>query len=141
MEGMDSQLEAEILSAKNEALEDENSSLEEGEEKWSDWEEEEGTEGIYRSLFDEKEFGSFEACIEHDAKEYGFDIRERNQRLKLGFYGCVKLINYIRSRRVDRDSADEILSVFESEGQPWNDDKFLIPVMPEDALLTGLDFD
>jgi protein arginine N-methyltransferase 3 len=141
MEGMDKQLEAEILAAKNEIVEDD--SLDEGEEEnWSDWEEEQNES--YLSLFDDRKFTTPEACFDHDAKEYGFDIREWNNRFKLGFYGCVKLVNYIRSRRADRESAEEILSVFqgsEGEYQPWNEDRYLLPVIQEDNILTCLDFD
>jgi type I protein arginine methyltransferase len=142
MEGLNEQLASEILAAKNETF-DEESNMEE-EENWSDWEEDEDQgSDLYQSLFEEKQFKSPEECFDYDAKEYGFDIRQWNKRLNLGFYGCIKLVNYIRSRRVDRDSADEILSVFNNLGEshPWDDDQFLIPVSSEDNLLTSLEFD
>ena len=53
----------------------------------------------------------------------------------LGFYDCVKIINYIRRRHCDSDAASDIISGVVCESRPWVQQCYLTPVLENDALL------
>ncbi|EKD14655.1 uncharacterized protein L3040_000178 [Drepanopeziza brunnea f. sp. 'multigermtubi'] len=86
------------------------------------------------SLLDEDVFTDIHAMLKHCKDKHSFDFLEVRQRLGLDFYGNIKLVNYIRSqvRCGQRVSPDISKADFE-------DEKFLKPVLEDDALLFSLD--
>jgi hypothetical protein len=40
------------------------------------------------------------ACLEHAASHYGVNVMELKEQFKLDQYGCIQLINYLRSTKV-----------------------------------------
>ena len=100
-------------------------------------------------------YGSAEEAYDAIRREHGLDLRALNR--ELGFYSCVKLINFLRSL-ADRlvggfsDVTDDgELQVFTAGGEEvvatlgrgkaakWQQERWLTPVLADDGLLTGLD--
>ncbi len=51
-------------------------------------------------------------------------------------YEVIKCINYIRaSVKAGRDPRSELAGAVSTPEKPWQDDKYLIPVLPDDAML------
>ncbi|ETN41200.1 uncharacterized protein HMPREF1541_03135 [Cyphellophora europaea CBS 101466] len=103
------------------------------EEGWEDIEDD--TEAItFVSLFDDKTFGSAKEMLSSCKDNHGFDIWKVRSEFGLDFMDLIKLVNYIRSevkagsRRPDLSSASK-----------FQDDKYLQPVLEDDALLYSLD--
>ncbi|CAM9453354.1 unnamed protein product [Ectocarpus sp. 6 AP-2014] len=73
-----------------------------GEDEWSDWEDEDIPA---RSLFEDKLLPSAKArsafcaleALKYDSDTYDFDLFALRTKLGLDFYGCVKLVNYVRT--------------------------------------------
>ena len=116
---------------------------EEEEEEDDDWEgyaepEPEPT----RDLFSERVFDSAAECLEHAAKEHGLDLSAIASCLKLDIYGRVKLVNYVRKNLIDQLYPEAVVAVVkqaaETDNPPWNDDKYLMPAIPDDPLLYSL---
>jgi protein arginine N-methyltransferase 3 len=72
--------------------------------------------------------------LDHCKDKYNFDFLEIRQRLALDFYDNVKLVNFIRSQV---HSGHPVTSAIRKED--FEDDKFLKPVLEDDALLISLD--
>ena len=54
----------------------------------------------------------------------------------MGEYEVIKCINYIRaSVKAGRDPRSELAGAVSTPLKPWQDDKYLIPVLPDDAML------
>lgn len=98
----------------------------EDEDTWEETEEDAGA--TYVSLADSTEtFTCVEAMLEHD-KSLGVDLVDIAKSFRLDFYGAVRLVNYLRSH-----------SVKDLRPEHCQDDRFLKPVLDDDALLTSLD--
>ena len=100
---------------------------------WEDAEpDEEETQFI--SLMDDEVFTDIHQMLKYCNEKYSFDFLALRQRLGLDFYGNIKLVNYIRSRvhsglKVSPDITKE----------SFEDEKYLKPVLEDDALLFSLD--
>jgi protein arginine N-methyltransferase 3 len=102
-------------------------------EGWEDAEPDEEDDNFI-SLLDDEVFMNLASMLEHCKIKYKFDFLQIRQNLALDFYGNVKLVNYIRSQV---HSGSPISSDISRED--FDDDKFLMPVLEDDALLISLD--
>jgi protein arginine N-methyltransferase 3 len=103
-------------------------------EGWEDAEPE-IEENTFISLFDDEIFTDAISMLNHCKAKYNFDFLETRQRLGLDFYGNIKLVNFIRSQV---HSGLTISSAAISK-EDIADDKFLKPILEDDALLFSLD--
>jgi type I protein arginine methyltransferase len=102
-------------------------------EGWEDAEpDEEETQFI--SLLDDEVFTDIHAMLGHCKEKYSFDFLEIRQRLGLDFYGNIKLVNFIRSQVHSGKKVSANISK-----QDLDDEKYLKPVLEDDALLFSLD--
>jgi protein arginine N-methyltransferase 3 len=97
--------EARELPPKQELLRDDGEDYEddgeeeEGEEGWDDWESDgEGGGGGLLCLFCSSRFDSEGSLFAHCGSEHRFDFQKVVRELGLDFYGCIKLINFVRSK-------------------------------------------
>ncbi|KIW52976.1 hypothetical protein PV05_08583 [Exophiala xenobiotica] len=102
-------------------------------EGWEDVEQDEESITVV-SLFDEKTFPDATGMLTYCRDSYGFDIWKLRQDFGLDFLDLVKLVNYVRSEVKAGNTHPDVStkSVFE-------DDKFLKPVLEDDALLYSMD--
>lgn len=122
----------------------------------SDWSDLEADCEPCQSLFSSNTFDSARECLDYDGEMTGFDFasfrRDNGSSLTvyyvdkcfradldfcltaLDFYQSVKLINFIRSRRLSSASAADIIKEIKST-DVWTSEKFLQPVLENDALL------
>ena len=57
-------------------------------------------------------------------------------QVRMDEYEVIKCINYIReSVKAGRDPRSELACAVSTPHKPWQDDKYLIPVLPDDAML------
>jgi protein arginine N-methyltransferase 3 len=102
-------------------------------EGWEDAEpDEENTQFI--SLLDDEVFMDIHAMLNHCKQKYNFDFLEIRQRLGLDFYGNIKLINFIRSQVHSGNKVSANISK-----EDLDDEKYLKPILEDDALLFSLD--
>ncbi|KAI1213676.1 S-adenosyl-L-methionine-dependent methyltransferase [Annulohypoxylon truncatum] len=102
-------------------------------EDWSDAEDEEETQEVI-SLLDDRVFPDVMSMLAHCKDKHGFDFLGVRQRLQLDFYGCIKLVNFIRQR------VHEGLPV--TEDITWSaidQEQYLKPVLDDDAVILALD--
>ncbi|MCJ1284612.1 hypothetical protein MMC26_003946 [Xylographa opegraphella] len=123
----------------NDYLEDnvngeENDSLDlEEEQGWEDVEPD-VEKVVYKSLFDEKKFQDVHSMLQYCLATYHFDFIGLRVELRLDFLESIKLVNYIRAEVIRGNTTLKITSK-----QTFNDDKYLQPVLEDDALLFSLD--
>ncbi|CAI9098965.1 OLC1v1035704C1 [Oldenlandia corymbosa var. corymbosa] len=130
---------------------------EEGEEdqNWEDWnaeDDEEESENSCRMLclFCDSFYPSSNMLFEHSAATHHFDFHAIKKSLGLDFYGCFKLINYIRTQVLQnrcwccgincQSKRDLQLHLHEADSfngtkWPWDIDQYLRPSMEDDPLL------
>lgn len=89
----------------------------------------------YVSPFGSETFTSLEALLEHCRTTKNFDLLTTAKRLKLDFHGGVKFVNFLRAST--RDSKPVVAA--NVSAQDFEDDKYLMPVLENDALLFNLD--
>ncbi|KAK9823570.1 hypothetical protein WJX72_003898 [[Myrmecia] bisecta] len=79
------------------------------------------------------------AAFSFDAEQFGFDLRKYRIQAHLDDYSTIRCINFIRSEvAAGRDPLPALAEAAGAPGQgarPWDDDKYLQPVLAEDALL------
>jgi protein arginine N-methyltransferase 3 len=103
------------------------------EEGWEDAEPDvEETQFI--SLMDDEVFTDLTQMLDHCKAKHNLDFLEIRSRLGLDFYGNIKLVNYLRSQV---HSGKPIPS--EITKQDFDDEKYLKPVLEDDAVLFTLD--
>lgn len=103
------------------------------EEGWEDMEDD--TEAItVVSLFDDRTFTSAKEMLQHCKDKHGFDIWKIQIDHSLDFIGQIKLVNYIRSEVKSGNLKPDT-----STPDNFNNDKYLQPVLEDDALLYSLD--
>ncbi|KAL2127742.1 hypothetical protein VTI74DRAFT_10239 [Chaetomium olivicolor] len=86
------------------------------------------------SLFDEKVFPDALSMLAYCKDKFGFDFLAVRDRLGLDFHGCVKLINFVRrSAKEGTPLPQEIIA------DHLADERLLIPVLEDDALIFCLD--
>jgi protein arginine N-methyltransferase 3 len=79
--------------------EEEEEEEEEGEEGWDDWcSDGDDAGGWLLCLFCSTRFDADSSLLEHCAAEHRFDFHRIVKELGLDFYGCIKLINFVRSK-------------------------------------------
>ncbi|CAI9765041.1 unnamed protein product [Fraxinus pennsylvanica] len=130
---------------------------EEEDQNWDDWktdgeeeEELEGSKELFFCLFCDSVFSSCSPLFEHCASAHHFDFNAIKKTHNLDFYKCIKLINYVRSQVAEnrcwscgmtcqskRDLQNHLheLVNFESSMLQSDDDKYLKPILQDDALL------
>ncbi|KAM3383947.1 hypothetical protein ACQJBY_008537 [Aegilops geniculata] len=121
---------------------DEDEEEEEGEEGWDDWESDgddaAGGGGGLLCLFCSARFDSDGPLFAHCGSEHGFDFHKLVRELGLDFYGCIKLINFVRSK-VAENKGWSCAEISQLEGKvPWAEDSYLKPFMEDDSLLHSL---
>ncbi|XP_015894716.3 probable protein arginine N-methyltransferase 3 [Ziziphus jujuba] len=119
---------------------------------WDDWkaEAEEGSEEAFLCLFCDSSYGSSDALFDHCTSNHHFDFRLVRESLGLDFYGCFKLINYVRSQVAQnicwscgltcQSNKDLQRHLHETESlkyiqSRWDSDVYLKPFMQDDSLL------
>lgn len=96
--------EQERLGEDREEYEDGEEEEEEGEEGWDDWESDGddagggGGGGGLLCLFCSARFDSESSLFSHCASEHRFDFYRVVKETGMDFYGCIKLINFVRSK-------------------------------------------
>lgn len=86
------------------------------------------------SLFDAETFSSIEDLLTHCKTQHAFDLVATVQRLGLEFHDAIKLVNFIRACTHEKKSLPQVISIHD-----FSDDKYLKPVLENDALLFSLD--
>lgn len=86
------------------------------------------------SLFGPETFSSIDDLLRHCKANHGFDLAATVRELKLNFHDAIKLVNFIRCQVEEKKSLPKPLS-----SQDFADDKYLKPVLENDALLFSLD--
>ncbi|XP_068744744.1 protein arginine N-methyltransferase 3-like isoform X2 [Montipora capricornis] len=106
-------------------------------ENEDDWEEKDKEELDIPTvcLFCEECFKNAEKVLKHCTSTHGVDIVKLTRMYSLDFYGCIKLINFIRKMKPPPESLSSVAPPF-----PWENEEFLHPVLPSDGLLQ-YDFD
>ncbi|KAG0370125.1 S-adenosyl-L-methionine-dependent methyltransferase [Gamsiella multidivaricata] len=113
------------------------SELGEQDNRWDDWEDEDGMEGeTPKCLFCAETFPSAREAFSHCAVSHGFDFLRARQQLDLDFYQSIRLINYLRKQAQEVENFDQT-KTWTLNGQETflTDDEFLRPVMEDDSLL------
>ncbi|EPS61091.1 hypothetical protein M569_13710 [Genlisea aurea] len=127
-----------------------------GDGKWDDWKEDEGADGesecnpLLLCLFCDSLYGSARSLFQHCASMHSFDYYGIKSACNLDFYGCLKLINYVRAQVASHkcwSCGNEYMSdkalqehlhgspELDRGSFPWSDDKYLKPFLHDDALL------
>lgn len=88
----------------------------------------------FMSLFDAESFPDLKSMVDHCQKKYRFDLAAIIRDLKLEFHNAVKLVNYIRSLAKENQPVPEVIRPAD-----FDDDKYLKPVLENDAVLFSLD--
>jgi protein arginine N-methyltransferase 3 len=107
------------------------SASDEGE--WLDLESDEESIPI-TSFFTSQTFPTVAAMLEDSIKNHGYNFAEDVQKLQLDFHGAVKLVNFIRDHVKNGLSLPKDIS-----SQDLEDEKYLRPVLENDALIFSLD--
>ena len=102
-------------------------------EGWEDVEPEEEQEKII-SLLDNEVFPDVASMLAHCKEKYNFDFLKIRDTFALDFYGCIRLVNYLRSEIKSGRSVSSNISLTDFEAE-----EFLKPVLEDDALLFNLD--
>jgi protein arginine N-methyltransferase 3 len=103
------------------------------EEGWEDAEPDVESE-TFISLLDDEIFTDIVSMLNHCRDKYNFDFLEIKERLAFDFYDSVKLVNFIRSQVHNGQPVSSDIS-----GEDFADEKFLKPVLEDDALIINLD--
>ena len=85
-------------------------------------------------LLCEATFPKLEAMLKHGSVAHEFDLKSVVCDHGLDFYGAIRLVNYVRTKR---EEGEEKVDVKDSAA--WEDEKFLRPVLEDDAVLFCLD--
>jgi protein arginine N-methyltransferase 3 len=104
-----------------------------GDEGWEDIEPEEEQQKII-SLLDQEVFPDVASMLTYCKEKYNFDFLEIRDKFALDFYGCIRLVNYIRSEVQSGRPVSSHISKSDFEAEDY-----LKPVMEDDALLFSLD--
>ncbi|OAP59212.1 hypothetical protein AYL99_06510 [Fonsecaea erecta] len=102
-------------------------------EGWEDIEQDEEPMTVV-SLLDATTFPSAQSMLAHCRDSRGLDIWKLRQEFDLDYLGLVRLVNYIRSEVKAGNSLPDV-----SSKALFDDEKYLKPVLEDDALLYSLD--
>ncbi|KAK3952962.1 S-adenosyl-L-methionine-dependent methyltransferase [Pseudoneurospora amorphoporcata] len=103
------------------------------EDEWLDQDEEQEDAPAIISLLDDHVFPDVMSMLNY-CKDKGLDFLAIRDRLNLDFYGLIKLINFIRSKVHEGAAIPTEINAADLE-----DDKYLKPVLDDDALILCLD--
>ncbi|EON67526.1 hypothetical protein W97_06894 [Coniosporium apollinis CBS 100218] len=104
-------------------------------EGWEDANPDDDTENIQvKSFFDDTYFTDVRFMINACKIRYNFDFLAVLRSFDLDFYGRIKLVNYIRAEVQAGNTKPDL-----SSKSLFEDDKYLQPVLEDDALLFCLD--
>ncbi|KAJ2160403.1 hypothetical protein GGF46_002293 [Coemansia sp. RSA 552] len=108
-------------------------------DRWDDWEGEE-MDMPMKCLFCAQMFQGTSDLFQHAKEAHRFDFLQARADLKLDFYQCMRVINYIRTQGL-RDPGFGSASGFSIDGTEafLSDDAYLAPAIPDDSLLYALD--
>ncbi|ROT43354.1 methyltransferase domain-containing protein [Sodiomyces alkalinus F11] len=104
------------------------------EAEWLDVESEEDEPLAVISLLDDSVFPDVMSMLKYCKENHGFDFLAVRQRLGLDFHGTVKLVNFIRQQIHDGCPLPETITA-----ETIKDDRYLKPVVDDDALILSLD--
>lgn len=76
--------------------------------------------------------------LDHGSTAHGVDFVGLKKQHGLDFYGCIRLINFIRTHAAQGGVA-AVLSAVSAGPAAWADEKWLKPVLQDDALLFNID--
>ncbi|KEF61046.1 protein arginine N-methyltransferase 3 [Exophiala aquamarina CBS 119918] len=102
-------------------------------EGWEDVEQDEESITVV-SLFDDRTFPNARDMLEYCRDNHGFDIWKLRQGLDLDFLDLIRLVNYVRSSAKASNNQPDL-----SSKSLFEDEKYLKPVLEDDALLFSLD--
>ncbi|KAJ2961861.1 hypothetical protein NQZ79_g2923 [Umbelopsis isabellina] len=104
-------------------------------DNWDDWDGEEEQESM-KCLFCPLIFDSASKVFDHCSETHKFDFVKTRQQLKLDFYQCIRMINYIRKQIINNPDfgISQPFSISGSE-KFLTEDQYLAPVLEEDGLL------
>ncbi|XP_074274583.1 putative protein arginine N-methyltransferase 3 [Silene latifolia] len=143
-------------------IDDDDLDIDEDNGTWDDWNADEAelsaddSDSHFKCLFCEFNFSSFDTFLHHCCSTHFFDFTLLKKSFSLDFYGCFKLVNYIRAMVAQNTcwscgqrckSNQELLnhlhetSISEGLKLLWDDDKYLKPYMDGDSLLFNFDQD
>ncbi|KAI1982524.1 Ribosomal protein arginine N-methyltransferase rmt3 [Ophidiomyces ophidiicola] len=100
---------------------------------WEDIEPDEENTSIV-SLFSNKIFRDAQSMLEDCKENFNFDFLKVRRDFDLDFLGTIKLVNYVRSEVKSGNMTPDVSST-----SLFEDDKFLKPVLDDDALLYSLE--
>ena len=100
---------------------------------WGDWDENDEAEQT-KCLLTEEIFPSVDKAI--DSCE-GLGLKFRQNIKGKSTYDKMKIVNFIRMKAAEKESADSINKMIEKK--EWSDDKYLTPTLEYDPLLFSLD--
>lgn len=103
------------------------------EAEWLDLESDEESTPI-TSFFTSQTFSTVAAMLEDSVKNHGYNFVEDVQKLQLDFHGAVKLVNFVRDHVKSGLPLPKDITAKDLE-----DDKYLRPVLENDALIFSLD--
>ncbi|KAG2203006.1 hypothetical protein INT47_013222 [Mucor saturninus] len=114
----------------------EPSEIDPQDQAWDDWSNDEEEEEESQCLFCPHIFPKTIETFKHIKNEHGFDFQAVKRGLGLDFYKCIRMINYIREQ-VQAHPELATSKEFKLTGSEpfWTDDKYLHPVLADDALL------
>jgi protein arginine N-methyltransferase 3 len=117
--------------ADNDSNSENSDELLDNNDTWSnvgDWREDEAAIAVCPFCL-KNSFTSSE-CFIHTKNAHAFDFHAIKLALKLDFYGCMRLVNYVRSNNTS--SQEAVIT----QSELWLDnDKYLMPVLEDDPLL------
>ncbi|OAX81802.1 hypothetical protein ACJ72_03857 [Emergomyces africanus] len=102
-------------------------------EGWEDVELDEESEPVI-SLFSDKAFPDARSMLNDCKENYHFDLLGVQKDLGLDFLGTIRLVNYIRAQVKAGNSTPDI-----SSAALFDEERYLKPVLEDDALLYSLD--
>ncbi|PGH03750.1 protein arginine N-methyltransferase 3 [Blastomyces parvus] len=102
-------------------------------EGWEDVELDEESEPVI-SLFSDKVFPDARSMLNDCKENFHFDLLKVQKDLGLDFLGTIRLVNYIRSEVKAGNSTPDVTSA-----ALFDDERYLRPVLEDDALLYNLD--
>ena len=103
---------------------------EDSESEWSDDDQE------VIGLFSDQKFDNIKQCIDDALNNYNFDIYAFIKEHKLDQYGCIRMINYIRSEiTINKLNPETLVLSLLPKLLFLKDDRYYKPVLENDALL------
>lgn len=101
---------------------------------WEDVEADEDEDLNVKCLVCSETYPAARRMLDHCSTIHGLDLLSAIKQHSLDFYGTIKLVNYIRSAANDGSK-----SLDTSTPELWKEDKYLQPMLENDALLFSLD--